>query len=150
MIKPGYRLQVLFVCGGCTCRSPMAAALATSVLAGLADVSSAGVAARFSRRAHPLAVEAMKTHYGMDISAHSPRDARDLDLARYDLLVALDHIVAHELRTRFGVPAEKLLEVEIPDPYIEGTAAAYRTTAMALPALVENVRRLLEGLGASQ
>jgi len=43
-------LKIVFVCGGNTCRSPMAAALAAHALKEIADVTSAGVAAYFPGR----------------------------------------------------------------------------------------------------
>jgi protein-tyrosine-phosphatase len=122
----------------------MAAGLAARVFLGAAEIHSAGVAARFSKGADRRAVKAMKDCYGVDISAHSPKDVRDLDLTDYDLVVALDRTIGEELGSRFAVPKGKLVQADMPDPFEDGTDDAYRRTADALLPLLRSVQQALE------
>lgn len=68
------RFQVLFVCTGNTCRSPMAEVLAKDLLADQEGVvvGSAGVFAGNGQPASAEAVEAMKA-MGLDLSGHRSR-----------------------------------------------------------------------------
>jgi protein-tyrosine-phosphatase len=85
----------------------------------------------------------MRDRFGVDISAHSPKDVRDLDLTGYDLVVALDRMVGEELRNRFAVPRGKLVQAHLSDPFVDGTDDAYRRTADALPLLLQSVQDAL-------
>jgi protein-tyrosine-phosphatase len=85
--------QVLLVCTGNICRSPMAEALLRSALQRrLGDaapaVASAGTIARDGAPAMPEAVEAA-AELGVDVSSHSARRLRPEDIRDADLIVGM-------------------------------------------------------------
>ena len=108
--------SLLFVCFGNTCRSPMAAGLAKKILGNKVKIESAGLAP-FFESATREAVEVLKNLYGINISNHSPRSVFDLDLDRFDLIIALDSIVWSNLHTSYPYLSDKILLWEIEDPF---------------------------------
>ncbi|MGH2579919.1 MAG: low molecular weight phosphatase family protein [Actinomycetota bacterium] len=85
--------QVLLVCTGNICRSPMAEALLRSTLQRrLGDaapaLASAGTIARDGAPAMPEAVEAA-AELGVDVSSHSARRLRPEDIRGADLIVGM-------------------------------------------------------------
>ena len=83
-------MEVLFICTGNTCRSPMASALFNS-LAGEAGPSScsAGIAAYDGLPASPLALEAVRSEYGIDLSVHRSSRLTSPMVAAAGLLVVM-------------------------------------------------------------
>ncbi len=116
-------MRILFVCYGNTCRSPMAEGLGRYYLKDIAEVESAGLSPSFSQAAEE-AIELLKRYYDVDISSHQPRSVNEVDLSRFDLIVALDESVAQTLKRDYQVSEKKLLLWEIPDP-IGGTISDY-------------------------
>jgi protein-tyrosine phosphatase len=85
--------QVLLVCTGNICHSPMAEALLRSALqrrlgAAAPAVASAGTIARDGAPAMPDAVEAA-AELGVDVSSHSARRLRPEDIRDADLIVGM-------------------------------------------------------------
>lgn len=85
--------QVLLVCTGNICRSPMAEALLRSALErrlgdGAPPVGSAGTIAREGAAAMPEAVEAA-AELGVDVSGHSARRLRPEDIRHAVLIVGM-------------------------------------------------------------
>ncbi len=128
--NPRMGSRILFVCLGNTCRSPLAAALAHRYLPGI-DAESAGIAP--GGRAADLSVTLAKDLAGSDISAHQPRNVRDLDLDGFDLIVAMDPTVATELVDL--VPDERLITWTVRDP-VGGTLDDYRQCADQITGLL--------------
>jgi len=135
----GRKLRVLFVCGGNTCRSPMAAAISNFLHAELLEAESAGTAA-WEPAANKKAVDVMCELFSVDISTHKPRRLSDLNLQAYDIVVALDHAVATELRDAdlWGI----VEEWDVRDPYGHPTSE-YEATALALR---DRINELVHGL----
>lgn len=107
------RHRILFVCAGNTCRGPIAAALAASILPE-AVVCSAGLMPGYAVAHHAISVVQELT--GADISTHVPGDVAERDLTRFDRIVALDRFVAADLEST--IPADATLVIwDIPDPY---------------------------------
>jgi protein-tyrosine phosphatase len=134
--------RVLLVCTGNTCRSPMAEALARSLLRdrpGL-EVASAGVYASDGGAASPEAVAAMRER-GLDLSQHRSRLLTAEMVAEADGIytmtgshrrAVLQAFPEAELKTQRLLP-----DVDIADP-IGGPASAYEAAA----------RQIEEGLRA--
>lgn len=110
------RERILFVCIGNICRSPIAEAMARSVLGERARVESAGTDAVTGNRATSGAIDAAR-ELGLDIQPHRARAVADLDLDHYDRIVALTPHIAADLRSRFHVPAGRIEELDIADPF---------------------------------
>ena len=134
---PVYR--VCFVCSGNICRSPTAEVVLRTLVeeAGLADsvvVESAGTGDwHVGAGADDRAVAALRRR-GYPMRLHCARQIRAADLARCDLLVALDAEHARALRRLAGGseqaakvrllrsfdPAAEAGDLDVPDPYYGG------------------------------
>lgn len=125
-------IEVLFVCTGNTCRSPMAEGLfkLKAERRGLPmHASSCGISA-FSVPASPNAVEAAR-ELGADISGHIARRINEfiVDSADYIFCVGSRH--AHALIDAFPESKSKIFTLanrDIDDPY-GGTLDDYRAVA---------------------
>jgi protein-tyrosine phosphatase len=94
----------------------MAAALASQMIAGRISFHSAGLDAPSGMSATPHAVSVMAER-GLDISTHRTTSLDQLDLQSFDTIVALAPNVAHALQHSYGVPTERLIVLNIKDPF---------------------------------
>jgi protein-tyrosine-phosphatase len=122
--------RILIVCAGNTCRSPMAEAMARSLLIrGAAHVESAGAETTNGLPATQDAVQCMR-EIGIDISAHRSRELESVELSSFDLVLAMTSSIEAKLRAA-GVPANIIEVLNVPDPYGRGIDE-YRRTAQLL------------------
>ena len=113
-------MNILFVCTGNTCRSPMAEGLFKKILAdkGIDNIfcSSAGLFAMTGDEVTPNSVKACE-RFAVDISAHRARRITSYILDETDKFVCMtkDHAASLSLY----VPSEKVLVLGegVPDPY---------------------------------
>lgn len=80
-------MNILFVCTGNTCRSPMAKVIAKKILPGH-NITSAGVAAWSQSPASNHAVEAVK-EMGLDLSGHLSNQLQSENLDEYDIILTM-------------------------------------------------------------
>ena len=129
--------RICFVCTGNTCRSPMAEAVASRLIA--EDSSLCGMEA-FSRGLYanegdPISTQAVLALEDADVAPVAPRDyhshtahsLRAEEAERYDLLIGMTGAHAMELMMRFPMLAQRItcMPVPIPDPF-GGDLATYR------------------------
>lgn len=148
------RREVLFICTGNTCRSPLAEALCKARLAAKLGVSitalesigfsihSAGVAASHGDAASEEAV-AIAAEYGANLDPHRSRPVNPEWLERATDVIAMTGSHAYLLAMQFpgvGPPPELLCGADdLPDP-IGGDARVYRLCA---DIIVHHVDRLI-------
>lgn len=118
-------INLLFVCGGNTCRSPMAVGIARTLSPAPAQVESAGIAPH-GHSAEPDAVAVVRDKFGVDISRHRPHSIKGVDLRPYTRVVAMEPYVARALANEHGVPLDKLAVWDIKDPFRCGRPAYER------------------------
>lgn len=126
--------RVLFLCIGNICRSPMAQAMALKYGAEELEASSAGFHPQTSNHPFTRSVLAEKN---IDLGDHLPRQFRDLDLTRFDLIV---NISGTPLAADIGVPVE---DWDVEDPYggsEDDFRAARETLEMLVMRLILRVR----------
>lgn len=138
--------NVLFVCIGNICRSPMAEALFARAMPGRM-VCSAGLSALVGEGADPVAVDLMRER-GLDISGHRAQQLASWMVREADLILTMDsaqkrYIEQTWLSARGKV--RRLLEAggcDIPDPYQHGR----RAFRHALSLIEEGVEEVLADL----
>ena len=148
--------NILFVCTGNICRSPMAAGMLRTGLeeSGQADlhvIQSAGIHAVVDAPPTPNALK-VAASYGVNIGAHRARAFDKLDFQRFELIIAMDsgHLdFLREVRPRdyrgeltLLPAAQGQRKLEIADPYGR-TRGAYERSARLI---AEGVGVILAGM----
>ncbi|AMM25515.1 low molecular weight protein-tyrosine-phosphatase [Variovorax sp. PAMC 28711] len=124
--------NILFVCTGNICRSPIAEGLMAAALPD-ARVTSAGTAALVGRPADPLARELLLRR-DVRIDAHRARQLDSEMCTQADLILVMEDVHRLEVRQRFPFASGKLFRFlgprgDVLDPYHLGIDAF--TCAMA-------------------
>lgn len=131
-------MNILCVCTGNTCRSPMLTTLLRGLIAqrGIDNVQmeSAGTGAGTGEPATPQAVTTM-AGFGLDLRAHRSRHISSVDVTTVDRVLCMTSSHAAYIRS-LGVPANRIQVVNaeqggVPDPF-GGTTAEYELCARAL------------------
>ena len=119
--------KILFICTGNTCRSPMAEGLFQKMLSENPELdakcSSAGISAVKGQKVTPWAAEVCREG-GVDISKHRARCLTMEMMEKWDLLVVMTPD-QRMLLAEAGIPEEKLILLDVEDPY-GGPIESYR------------------------
>ena len=118
-------LRILFVCFANMCRSPMAEAIIKKKLGDAVQAESAGIAAHGNAPSQET-VELVRALTGADISQYQPRNIYEVDISRFDYILAMDSSVFMKLQEMEPVPKDKLFAWEIEDPCGRGREAYKR------------------------
>ncbi|MBR5809036.1 MAG: low molecular weight protein arginine phosphatase [Clostridia bacterium] len=121
-------MNVLFVCTGNTCRSPMAAALFNKIATKKdlpVRIESAGIFANDGETASSQAITAMK-EYGIDLSEHRAKTINQELLEECDLVLTMTNAHKMMLKQYLGDKVYTLMEFagengDVPDPYGKDT-----------------------------
>ncbi len=144
------KLNVLFICTGNTCRSPMAEALAAHIWGrDYADVSSAGLFAYGNAGAGRHSVSVMR-NMGLDITGHKARTADDSIIRGADLILTMTQSHRDTILQRFsGLRANVYTLAEysggandVPDPF-GMDEAEYNACALQLKKMLEASDRFI-------
>lgn len=143
--------NILFICTGNTCRSPMAEAIFNDICKKKnidMYAQSAGVATVDGLPAAKNAVEIMAQR-GIDLSQHKARFLPNVKLANYDLFVTMNYDQATIIES-LGVPPERIrvlqkaptdkydIGIGIADPF-GGDLTAYKKCADDLQVAISNL-----------
>lgn len=131
-------MNVLFVCTGNTCRSPMAAALFNKIAMERdlpVKIESAGLFANDGEPASSEAIAVMRD-YDIDILGHHAQTINTELLEKSDLVLTMTNAHKMVLEQYLGDKVYTLMEFagengDIPDPY-GGDAAEYKECADSL------------------
>ena len=116
-------MNVLFVCTGNTCRSPMAEVIFKHLIEKnkLKNVScsSAGVSAKNGDKASLNAIKVCK-EWDLDLKSHKSKNIFDLPLQSYDLFVVMNYTHLEILKS-LGISQDKIIVLgnSIGDPFGE-------------------------------
>ena len=145
--------NILVVCIGNICRSPMAEGLFKHALPGI-TVRSAGLDAMTGHPADPFAVQLMQEQ-GIDITGHRAQALASWMISEADIVVAMDLAQKHFIEQRYPTARGKVFRLcesdngdingDIPDPYRQGLAVFRQTCDLivqGVDVLVERIDRI--------
>ncbi|KLU59205.1 Low molecular weight protein-tyrosine-phosphatase YwlE [Peptococcaceae bacterium CEB3] len=142
-------MDILFVCSGNTCRSPMAEAIAKSMFGSWAGVHSAGIGAWEGDGASPQALQVMEER-GLSLREHrAARLTRSL-VEGASWVIPMTRDQERVLKEKYPESAGKIrrlgdwghLSADVTDPW-GGPVERYRECANEIARLLEDVRGAL-------
>ncbi|WP_310564790.1 low molecular weight protein-tyrosine-phosphatase [Hydrogenophaga sp.] len=141
--------QVLVICTGNICRSPLAAALLAREMPHL-RVLSAGLDALVGQPADPLAIQVGAAH-GLDLSGHRARNTGAVNCHQSQLLLVMTRGQKTETEQRYPLTRGKVYllrhqsRAEVADPYrkpLHVFEAAYADIERGVQAWCHTLRQL--------
>ena len=148
--------NILVLCVGNICRSPLAHALVARTLPGT-HVQSAGLGALVGRPADPLSVQVAAQH-GLDITAHRAQQVMGWMCQQADLILVMEHTHVAALERQFPLVRGKTFRIgqyrklDVVDPY-RNNRSAFEATFDVLTQAVDDwaprITRLQQPLTAT-
>jgi protein-tyrosine phosphatase len=138
--------NILILCIGNICRSPMAEGLFKQALPEKA-VCSAGIHAMVGEPADRLALQLMREH-GIDISEHRAQNLAGWMVNEADLILTMDSEQKRFIERNFATAKGKVWRLgesgdfDIPDPYRHGLAAFRHCHGLIVHAMGDLVEKL--------
>lgn len=129
--------SVLFACNMNSVRSPMAAALLREAAGEALSVDSAGV---YEGGLDPF-VEIVMAELGVAMGGHEPKTLSDVDLTKFDVVVALTPEAAMEARKQLPRAAIEFWDIENPSEERGGRDAIIGAYARVRDALRDKLVR---------
>jgi protein-tyrosine-phosphatase len=108
----GRPVRVLFLCTGNSARSQMAEAILRHLAGGTVEVRSAGSHPR--SEIHPLAREAVKKLFGLEMAGQHPKSMNDFVSQKFDQVITVCDRAAAECPNFPGAP--EVIRWSLPDP----------------------------------
>jgi protein-tyrosine-phosphatase len=142
------KMNILFVCSGNTCRSPMAKALAEKLLGDSAHIESAGIDALEGEGASQEAIEVLRER-NIELQAHRSRNIKKLGKRHWQVVIAMTPNIKKRLLESKSILTDSLIAWEIPDPIGKGVEA-YRECAQSIEARLEELISTTGGKGISK
>lgn len=138
--------QVMVVCVGNICRSPMAEGLFRVAIPQV-KIHSTGLSAMVGHGADPIAVQIM-SGVGIDISAHRARMVTDASVRDADLILIMSEQQKQQLATQYPSARGKIFRLgeadkqDIPDPYQQGQEVFRAVFSLLENGVAEWVKRI--------
>lgn len=141
--------NILVLCIGNICRSPMAEGMLRAALPGK-TVSSAGLGALIGKPADPLSVQLM-AEQGIDISAHRAQQISSSLVVQAEIIFVMDLDQKRHVEMRYAGARGKVFrlgesfKVDIHDPYREGIESfrlAHRLIQEAATVWIDQIKRV--------
>lgn len=138
--------NILVVCIGNICRSPMAEGLLAAALPD-AQVASAGLGALVGERADAIACELMQER-GITIEGHRARQISFDACQRADLILVMDGEQRRAVEERYLFASGKVFRLcefsdqDVPDPYRAGRASFERSLTLIEDGTQQWVKRI--------
>ena len=148
--------EILFLCTGNTCRSPMAEAIAADRFGAAFRFSSRGVSVFTPSGASANAQRAAEAEFGLSLAGHTSCGLEEADLQRADLVLTMTRAHKNYVIQAYPVYAEKCFTLcgyagaedkDVVDPYGQ-SVDVYRACARELYHYIEKLplRQGLEGI----
>lgn len=144
--------NILFICIGNICRSPIAEGLFRHALPAK-EVCSAGLDAMVGEPADPMSTRLMQER-GIDISSHRARSLATWMVNEADLIVTMDRSQKHFIERLHANAKGKVMRLgeagnyDVPDPYRQGLAAfrhSYGLIARGVDQLAQRIAESSDG-----
>lgn len=140
--------NILFICIGNICRSPVAEGLFKQALPEKA-VCSAGISALVGEPADPLSVQLMWEH-GIDISGHRAKSLAGWMVKEADLIVTMDQNQQRYIEHAHPASKGKVMRLgeygryDVPDPYQQNMAVFRHSCNLIARGIDDLVERIAD------